>query len=399
MSLFCPSGEVRVLFPTQGSHMNKKEMWQIIEPLLHRSLEAGLEKEIIIEFCDVSTGVFNRWLRTGERNLPIATFSNKLWYFFDLITDDLPPIRDMKTNNAEYGDLLARLVAFTVIDLDLANELCGLSGRREHVWVHLRGESVTNNPRITLEQLKNRYEPDLHAMQKLWLERLNGFSLEVNVASSDDEQLEESFPPSSAEEVVAPVGVLSSGLESDPVSVPSLELASNAEPEEVSDATVLLPQEAVDKLQEMRAAFEKTLPLDILLTVAGSLSAVLPHIRHLTGQFDKELVEEWLNEYFGADAATDIVEFLGYSLSQEEAEEAVLDVVESGDVVKRTAKALRQLAPDINALFEDDTSEGAFARERLRNEVGTELYNSLTVKLNAMRSFRAYEKARNGDVN
>lgn len=351
------------------------------------------------------------WLKPDTKSLPIASPLLRLWFFFDVATDgEMPALRDMNVEGAEYTDFIARAVAHNVIGLDTALELCGLSGNVHHVWVYLRGEAIPNKPPFTLQELKASYESKLRFEQEKLRAEIEASKqkkpIEATPIETVDALLETVFSEAEAETVEELVPEPASEPQLQPevdLEPPAQELESEpdeiSEPEAEPSEAVVLPPEVVDDVSQAQQVPEKVLPVDVLLTVAGSLSAVLPHIRHLAGQFDSGLVEEWLNEYFGADAASDIVEFLGYSVSPVEVEEVVPDTVVSSDVVSRTAKALRELAPDIDVLFDDETSEGALSRQRLRDEVGNELFSNLAVKVTALRSRQGYDKARNGEVN
>jgi hypothetical protein len=67
--------------------------------------------------------------------------------------------------------------------------------------------------------------------------------------------------------------------------------------------------------------------------------------------------------------------------------------------LERLVRLLKEAAPLVQQLYDDDSTAGGLGRAELRKRVGPQTYSELTVQLTAMRSRRGYERAKMGAIN
>ena len=333
-----------------------EELWQEAEPYIKIKayLDLGLPIQQIADFCGVTLPTVLRWLRfAGPSGLSLI----KVRSLLKNGDVQLAPI-DYATREIQYTfDLLGN----GIITLEEAMNVLDQNQVQMFYRVY-RGASTTKQAIISYDELVELYGETLHDERQRWSGLLQGLPV---------------LEPES------PVVEL-------PVVASSYETTVETEPE------VEPPEEVLVEPQSEPIAEEtpRKVPDTVMLSIANTLSSTLPSLRVLLDLESRDQLREYLLPLLGDEGAQLLKAVFGDTVTKKSVE-----TEDSGETVLHVAKLLRRAAPDIQALYDNHSKEGALARENLRQSVGPETFSVLTVQLTAMRSRQAYEKATKGEIN
>lgn len=316
-------------------------IWEAVYPHLLECINKGMSKHLISELCGTSTQTIRRW-ETGVL-APQGLTLLKVWYFAQATGADLP-----KLNWAnEAVEMVFDLLGYGVIDLKEAKDIFDVKHDKGVYRIFREGSPM----RMTLayEELQDLYGQTLQEAK-------------------------------AAYKAKAKTAVVTNSGASAHKKVPDKRSTSVAGSRQEPTSTV---QPQKQEVTNVKAEREGRMPDQMLIDVATTLSSLLPRLRLFPGSDTGEAVRQLL----GRD---------GVELFQQ-----LLDprVKTPEDPIEQSARLLQDVTPLIEELFEDDSTEGGLNRERLRQTVGGEAYNQLSVHLNAMRSRLSYERSRKGAIN
>lgn len=110
----------------------------------------NIDPELVAKFTNSQPSTVARWL--GGQS-PRGTALNSLWHLLAVAGVPSPELEAVPA----FGRYLGRLLAFGVIDLDTAQELCGIQNEQA-VYGITRGDRRPMRASMELEQLRERYD-------------------------------------------------------------------------------------------------------------------------------------------------------------------------------------------------------------------------------------------------
>ncbi len=338
----------------QQQKVPHEALWNEAVPYLEKLLCQGLTIERIAQFCDVKTSTVQRWLDvvgpSGVSLIKVRAMLTTLGGDFSQITYE----------TAEIGytfDLLGHGVVTVEEAMDIL-----FQGSTQSLYRVYRGGPTVKPPNMTIKDLFELYDGALTATKEQLIQQ---FADAKRAAYEEVRAAHPDIVPEPAEETA----------EVEPVTI-----EMEAPPPET-------PEPAVQEQP-------RPVPDTVVLGVASTIASVIPALRVLTGLQSKDEVRQYLAPLLGSEAMELLEDLFVKAVPENDPVRYELD-----GAVGHVAALLRDAAPEIHALFDDMSDEGALAREDLRRTVGPETFSVLAVELTAMRSRQAFEKAKKGAIN
>ncbi len=131
-------------------------------PLLVKRLQEGqFDPDVIANFLGATPLTVHYWFTNTHQ--PRGAAMNALWHFLATVGVDSPEIDQLPS----FSKYLGQLLAFSVISLEEAQEICGLKNP-QGVFKVTRGQQQPSHPLYTAEELQEAYDSVLQAaMEKL----------------------------------------------------------------------------------------------------------------------------------------------------------------------------------------------------------------------------------------
>lgn len=327
--------------------MQLNDPWETLSPHLKECLNEGIPDEFVAEFCEVDERTVGRWFKQGgPRGIRLV----KAWCLVQETGAELPVI-------AEESDIIRmvfELLGHGIITLEDAMDIFKVSNSQGVYRIFRAGVALKTT--YALEELEELYMADLEAAK-------------ANLAEEIERVKAGPFEEELVDELEHPV-----------------------------EATYEVEHDGVDEpVVEAEPVFRPLVADSVLLPLATGLSATIPLVRSLETEEFLAFVRIRLEDLVGEDGMDELSKLFVPPSSKQPL--ASCYVSDDSSIVEHLAALLREAAPHIHALYDDDTPTGARNREQLRATVGAEAYSVLSVQLNAMRSRQAYEKAQKGDIN
>jgi hypothetical protein len=125
---------------------------------------------VIAQFCDVRLQPVGAWFVDPKAKPLGGTVTLKLWYFQQQMGVFCPEIDEVVKANP-YGAAIGKLLAYDIITMSKARELCG-NVKDGAVLNGARG-GKTSNPKLTVAQLQSQFGGDLEAAIGMYREQLD----------------------------------------------------------------------------------------------------------------------------------------------------------------------------------------------------------------------------------
>lgn len=148
-------------------HINEPYRWLQPELALYVR-ENGTQQ--VCEFVGASTKTVLRW--ESDENPAKGGNEIRLWHFLLAAGYEFP---DLVID--EFNFYMAQLYSYSLVTLEEATELCGVKNTQTTLQI-MRGQPPMH-PAMSLEELKNRYEPELQAAKRDLQQKLRVFDTDT----------------------------------------------------------------------------------------------------------------------------------------------------------------------------------------------------------------------------